>query len=81
MTNITMTPVTDSSQIKSIGYEDVDECLYIEFNRGGDTYRYSGVPADEYEKFLSSTSKGQYFHKNIKTQYHAVKIEATEKKQ
>lgn len=75
MTNITMIPVTGSSQIQKVGYDELDEYLYVTFSRGGNTYRYRGVPENVYNDFMSSPSRGTYFHCNIKTQYHAEKID------
>ncbi len=60
-----MIPV-DSSDLSSVGYEN--GTLYIAFNSGG-LYSYSGVPASVYSGLLSASSKGRYFHANIKNAY------------
>ena len=60
-----MIPV-DSSDLSSVGYEN--GTLYIAFNSGG-LYSYSGVPASVYSGLLSASSKGRYFHANIKNVY------------
>ena len=60
-----MIPV-DSSNLSSVGYEN--GTLYVAFNSGG-LYSYSGVPASVYSGLLSASSKGRYFHANIKNVY------------
>lgn len=62
-----MTPVS-SSNIASIGYDDSTSALFVQFNHGG-TYKYSGVPHDVYEDFLSAGSPGSFFASDIKGQY------------
>ena len=66
-----------SSNISQIGYEKEQK---ITFNQvpvsvlrivfmSGITYDFYDVPKDIYEGLIKSSSKGQYFHQNIKTQY------------
>ena len=57
-----------SDNIQSIGYDPTHQILEIEF-KGGRIYRYSGVPLEKYERLMSSSSKGGYFHSNIKDRY------------
>ncbi|WP_137286052.1 KTSC domain-containing protein [Halorussus salinisoli] len=63
----TRSPVASSS-IRSIGYDEDDEALEIEFESGG-VYRYADVSRETYEEFLSARSHGSYFHKNFRGQY------------
>jgi hypothetical protein len=63
----TRTPVASSS-IRSIGYDEDDEVLEVEFESGG-VYRYADVARDTYEAFLSARSHGSYFHENVRGQY------------
>ena len=42
---------------------------------GGATYEYAGVPATEYQAFLSAPSAGKHFSANIKGKYTAKKLE------
>ena len=65
-----MIPV-DSSNLSSVGYEN--DTLYVAFNSGG-LYSYSGVPASVYSGLLNASSKGSYFHENIKNVYPYTKI-------
>ncbi len=66
------TPVT-STDILSIGYDQDQEILEIEFIRGA-VYQYSGVPIGVYEGILTADSKGKFFHANIKNAYAFVKL-------
>ena len=63
----TRTPVASSS-IRSIGYDDEEKALEIEFQSGG-IYRYADVAHSTYEAFLSARSHGSYFHENVRGQY------------
>lgn len=66
------TPVT-SSNIRSIGHDQDNQTLEIEFNSGA-VYQYANVPPSEYEGFLNADSKGKYFHANIKDRYSFTKF-------
>jgi len=62
-----------SSNISAIGYDADNQILEVEFTTGA-VYSYSGVSSDEYEGFMSSDSKGKYFHANIKNRYSFTKL-------
>ena len=55
---VEMTPV-ESTAVSSIGYDPGKEQLYVEFTSGA-TYEYDDVPAEVYENFMSSPSKGRF---------------------
>lgn len=55
-----------SSDIASIGYNK--GTLHILFNSGG-LYEYTSVPEAVYNALMSASSKGSYFHANIKGRY------------
>ncbi len=57
-------PVT-SSNIKSVGYNEVKRILEIEFNNGS-IYEYSSVPKEVYDSLINASSKGKYFNVSIK---------------
>ena len=57
-----------SSNINSIGYDKNLEVLRIEFHEGN-LYEYYNVPEIIHSSLMSSTSKGSYFHENIKGKY------------
>ena len=63
----------ESSNIAAVGYDQDAEVLYIEFNNGT-TYSYDMVPFYVYEELMDADSKGQYFHKYIRTVYEYHKI-------
>ncbi|WP_435181617.1 KTSC domain-containing protein [Halorussus sp. AFM4] len=63
----TRSPVASSS-IRSIGYDDEEETLEVEFESGG-VYRYADVSRETYEAFLGARSHGSYFHENVRGQY------------
>lgn len=66
------TPVS-SSDIASIGYDEDNQILEIEFNSGS-VYQYSNVPTSEHDGIMNAGSKGKYFHTNIKNRYSFVKL-------
>ncbi|HCG9187917.1 TPA: KTSC domain-containing protein [Vibrio parahaemolyticus] len=56
-----------SSNLVSVGYDEENQTLEIEFNKS--TYRYFEVPNHVYEELMSADSKGTYHHLYIKTAY------------
>jgi len=72
------TPVV-SSNITSVGYDEVGKLLEVEFKDGG-VYQYQNVPADINAEFMTSASLGKYFHTNIKKSYefHRADLSVTE---
>jgi len=54
-----------SSNLASVGYDAESLTLEIEFNHGG-IYQYFGVSQDIYDGLMNASSKGNYFHQNIK---------------
>ena len=54
-----------SSNLCSVGYDGWTGTLEIEFHSGA-IYRYSDVPEERYQRLMESTSKGSYFHNQIK---------------
>ncbi len=57
-----------SSNIRSIGYDEITHTLEIEFHHGG-IYQYYKVPKSVFEAFMATRSKGKFFFKNIKEKY------------
>ncbi|MCX8982442.1 KTSC domain-containing protein [Citrobacter portucalensis] len=62
-----------SSNIHSIGYDQVNHILEIAFLSGG-IYQYMGVPAAVYNALMSAASKGSYFAHYIRDVYRTIKI-------
>lgn len=54
-----------STNLKSVGYDDNQKFLYIEFKHGG-KYKYLNVKKSIYDKLLVADSKGKFFDQNIK---------------
>lgn len=63
----------DSSNVKSIGYDEDTQELYVDFLNGS-SYKYSGVPQSVFEDFQNASSKGQFLHYEIKGRYDYQKI-------
>jgi len=62
-----------SSNIASIGYDERNQILEIEFNRG-DIYQYMDVPSSVHKALMNADSHGKYFSANIRNNYHPVKL-------
>ncbi len=62
-----------SRGLATIGYSKRLHALEIEFNRGG-TYRYFDVPPLLYRELVAAGSKAQYYNKNIRGKYRAVRV-------
>lgn len=62
-----------SSNISSVGYDDVSRTLEVEFNNGG-IYQYFDVPVAEYTELRHAESVGTYFSANIRTSYRYARL-------
>ncbi|MFC1696873.1 KTSC domain-containing protein [Nanoarchaeota archaeon] len=63
----------NSSNIKSIGYDEQNGILEIEFLSGG-IYQYSKVSKETYNALMNASSKGKFFATFIKDKYPTIKI-------
>jgi hypothetical protein len=63
-----MHPV-ESSSIRSIGYDEQAEELWIEFHSSPDPYVYFEVPPEVYDELEEADSKGEYVNLMIKPSY------------
>lgn len=63
----------DSSQIRSVGYDEAAKTLEVEFTTGG-IYQYADVPKEKHAAFLSSDSKGRYLAMHIKQHHKFTKL-------
>ena len=63
----------DSSNIRSVGYDDTIQVLEIEFHHGG-AYRYLGVPPHMHQALMRAESMGTYFNQNIKPLYSFTRV-------
>ena len=58
----------ESSNVKSVGYDDRAQTLEVEFVSGR-VYQYYGVPEHMHGQFMQASSKGTFFHTYIKDRY------------
>jgi lysyl-tRNA synthetase class 2 len=58
----------ESSLLSSAAYSD-DRRLQLSF-RNGTIYQYFDVPPDVFQSLLAAESKGQYFNRHIRDQFH-----------
>lgn len=61
------TPVS-SSNLSSVGYDEKERILEIEFNDGG-VYQYYNVPPRIHSELMNASSHGKYFHRKIKEEF------------
>jgi KTSC domain len=59
----------DSSNVVSIGYDDV-----LEVELKGGLYRYRGVPRPLYLALMAAESKGRFINQEIKNNYPCEKV-------
>jgi len=59
------TPV-ESTQIKSIGFDQTTNTLEVEFAKGGAVYQYKDVTRETFDLFLAAESKGRFFGQAIR---------------
>jgi hypothetical protein len=57
-----------SSAVRSIGYDEGDWVLQVEFH-GGKVYNYFRVPPDEYVRLMNADSIGTHVNRQIKPYY------------
>ncbi len=62
-----------SSSIRSVGYDDRNRLLEVEFGDGRIT-QYSGVPAEVHRRLMSAPSIVSYFRDNIEEAFTAKRI-------
>jgi hypothetical protein len=70
----TVRTVDGSSTIVSVGYDSDASELRVLFASGG-VFSYEGVTQEAYAELMRAPSKGQHFHKHIKHNYPAKKVE------
>lgn len=54
-----------SSTIKSVGYDEADKVLEVEFHSGG-VYTYANVEPKAHAALMGAPSVGKHFHQNIR---------------
>ncbi len=63
----------DSSNLKSVGFDEKARVLEIEFHHGG-IYHYHDVPAETHAALMKAESKGKYFQSHIRNKFRFEKI-------
>lgn len=57
-----------SSAVRSVGYDEADWVLQLEFT-SGKIYNYFRVPPDEHARLMRASSVGHYVNREIKPYY------------
>ena len=57
-----------SSNVASIGYDQMTETLEVEFLNGS-IYQYYNVPKNMYDQLMKDSSKGRFLNTYIKNAY------------
>lgn len=65
--------ITNSSNIKSLEFNEKSGELDVEFTRGG-KYRYDGVTPADVEALLGAKSIGSYFQKVFKQRFKGTRL-------
>ena len=58
----------DSSNVRSVGFDDDSSTLQVEFLNGS-LYQYFDVPRQIFDGLLAAGSVGSYLHNNVKGVY------------
>jgi len=66
--------LVESSNLESVGYDEENEILEVEFKSGA-VYRYYDVPPEVYEELMTADSHGSYFYWNIRDVFRYRRIE------
>ena len=64
----------ESSNIKSIGFDESTSVLEVEFNNCV-VWQYYDVPEYIWYEFLNAEYKGKFFNANIKNAYNGQRVE------
>jgi len=63
-----------SSMLRRVRYDPKSRFLDVVF-RTGETYRYKGVPLDEYNKLMKAESHGKYMQMHVIDHYEVVRLD------
>ncbi|MCD6576636.1 MAG: KTSC domain-containing protein [Anaerolineaceae bacterium] len=64
----------ESSMIRSMGYDSATGTVEIEFVSDGQVWQYCDVPEITYNEVRFASSIGSAFHRLIRNQFRAVRI-------
>lgn len=66
--------MVESSNLEAIGYDNVLEVAYVQFQETDGTYLYFDVPREVYEGLVEAESHGSFFHSEIKGEYACINV-------
>jgi len=58
-----------SANLESVGYDEKNETLEVEFLHSGEIYRYSNISRTTFDAMMGASTPGQYFYHFIRTSY------------
>jgi hypothetical protein len=64
----------ESTTMRSVGYDQTNQVLEVEF-QSGTIYQYLGIPPAIYKDLLAAESKGRYFNSEIRDTYEFVRVD------
>lgn len=73
MDNVIEMKSVSSSQVDSLGYDQIKNTLAVKFKTGV-TYHYHNVSNETYHLLLKAKSVGSFLHTNIKPHHLYVKV-------
>lgn len=68
----------ESTTLRSVGYEPAEGILELEFTSGA-VYQYFDVPVSVWQGLLRAESKGKYFNREIRDDYSALPVRASQR--
>jgi hypothetical protein len=68
----------ESTTIRSAGYDSAEQILEIEFTSGA-VYQYLDVPAAVFDELMRAESKGQFFNREIREDYTALRMSTAQR--
>ena len=64
-----------SSNLESLGYDEKNETLEVEFLNAGEIYRYHNISKHVFNAMLGASTPGQYFYHFIRLAYPYYRIQ------
>lgn len=58
-----------STAISQVGYDNETKRMYVDFHDSRPQYEFCGVPEQVFKDFVSASSVGTFYHRNIKDHY------------
>lgn len=63
----------NSSKIRSVGYDERNQVLEVEFSNGS-AVQYSGVSPEVHRRFMAAPNPGSYFEDKIAEEYSSKRV-------